>query len=70
MALDAARDGADVFITGEPSEPSMHLAAEERIHILAAGHHHTETFGVQAVGDLLSNKLGIEVVHIDLPNPV
>lgn len=70
MALAAARDGAEVFITGEPSEPSMHVAAEEGIHILAAGHHHTETFGVQAVGDHLSKELGIDVLHIDLPNPV
>ena len=70
LALSAARSSIDVFITGEPSEPCMHTAAEEKIHILAAGHHHTETFGVQAVGDHIGKEFGFDVQHINIPNPV
>ena len=30
----------------------------------------TETFGVRRLGDLLSERFGVEHVWIDLPNPV
>lgn len=70
LALQAARDGADLFLTGEPTEYCMHIAAEERMHIVAAGHHNTEIFGVRAVGDLLAAELDLEVTFIDVPNPV
>lgn len=70
MALQAAREGLDLFVTGEPSEPSMHIAAEEGIHFVAAGHHATETLGVRALGDALARELDLEVVHLDLDNPV
>lgn len=70
MALEAGRDGFDLFLTGEPSETSMHIAAEEKIHIVAAGHHATETLGVQELGRLLAQKFGIAARFMDLPNPV
>lgn len=70
LGVSAARSGFHVFITGEPSEPCMHIAAEEQIHIFAAGHHNTETFGVRAVGDRISKEFDLEVVHINIPNPV
>jgi dinuclear metal center YbgI/SA1388 family protein len=70
LALQAARQGFDLFLTGEPTEQCMHIAEEESIHIVAAGHHNTETFGVQAVGDMLAEHLGVDVRHIDIPNPV
>jgi len=70
MALQAAREGFDLFLTGEAAEPSLHIAREEGIHFVAAGHHATETLGVRALGDALGEALGLEVVHIDLPNPV
>ncbi len=67
---DAARMGLDLFITGEPSEPAVHLAREEGIHLLAAGHHATERFGVRALGELLAREHGLEVRFFDVPNPV
>ena len=70
MAPDAARDGFDLFLMGEPSESSMHFAAEEQIHIVAGGHHATETMGAHAMGLRLAQELGIRAVNIDLPNPV
>jgi dinuclear metal center YbgI/SA1388 family protein len=66
-AIDA---GADVFLTGEVSEPTTHIAAESGVAFLAAGHHATERFGVQAVGAHLSERFDLEHVFIDIDNPV
>ncbi len=65
----AINSEVDAFITGEISEPSAHLARESGIHFISAGHHATERYGVQAVGNHLEEKL--ELVHefIDIDNP-
>jgi dinuclear metal center YbgI/SA1388 family protein len=69
--FDAAIEaGADVYLTGEVSEPSMHIAAESGVAFLAAGHHATERFGVQALGAHLSESFDIEHLFIDIHNPV
>lgn len=69
--FDAAIDaGADVFLTGEISEQTTHTAAESGVAFLAAGHHATERFGVQAVGSHLSEAFDIEHLFIDIDNPV
>jgi dinuclear metal center YbgI/SA1388 family protein len=69
--FDAAIDaGADVFLTGEISEQTTHTAAESGVAFLAAGHHATERFGVQAVGTHLSEAFDIEHLFIDIDNPV
>jgi dinuclear metal center YbgI/SA1388 family protein len=62
--------GAEVFITGEVSEPTVHIAREEGIHFIAAGHHATERGGVQALGEKLQAELGVSHEFIDIPNPV
>lgn len=62
--------GAEVFITGEVSEPTVHIAREEGIHFIAAGHHATERGGVQALGAKLQAELGVSHDFIDIPNPV
>ena len=67
---EAARLGLDAFVTGEASEPAVHLAREERIHFVAAGHHATERFGVQALGEHLAARFGLEVRYIEVSNPV
>jgi dinuclear metal center YbgI/SA1388 family protein len=66
----AVAANADVFITGEASEPTVHVAREEGIAFIAAGHHATERYGVQAVGEHLAQRLGLEHRFIDVPNPV
>lgn len=69
--FDAAIEaGADVYLTGEVSEPNMHAAMESGVAFLAAGHHATERFGVQAVGAHLSESFDIEHLFIDIHNPV
>ncbi len=58
------------FITGEPSEPAMHLAKEAGVHFIAAGHYHTEKIGIQRLGAQVSDYFDIPVKFVDIPNPV
>ncbi len=66
----AAARGVDAFVSGEVSEPTFHLARELGIHYVAAGHHATERYGVQALGAEIANRFGISQQFIDIPNPV
>lgn len=67
---DAAAEGYDCFVTGEPAEPTMAAAQEAGLHFLAAGHYATETFGVRALAARLAERFGLEWEFVDLPNPV
>ncbi len=67
---DAAAAGADALLTGEPAERSMAQAREAGIHVIAAGHHATETFGVRRLGEHLAERFELRHVFIDVPNPV
>lgn len=67
LAIDA---GADAFITGEVSEQSYHLALEAGVDFYSAGHHATERYGVQALGDYLSNQFNIAHEFLDFSNPI
>jgi len=62
--------GADAYLTGEISEQHVHLARESGVAFVAAGHHATERFGVQAVGGHLAGRFGLAHRFIDIPNPV
>ena len=67
---EAAAAGADAFLTGEPSERDMAQAREHGVHLIAAGHYATETFGIKALGEHLAERFGVRHVFIDVPNPV
>lgn len=62
--------GADLFITGEASEQTVHTAREEGIQFVAAGHHATERYGVQALGEHLATQFSVQHRFIDIENPV
>lgn len=62
--------GADVYISGEVSEQTTHIAHETGVGYIAAGHHATERYGVQALGAHLAEKFNISHVFIDIDNPV
>src|SRR3954454_10560463 len=66
---DAARAGYDLFLTGEPAEPTLHTARELGIHFVAAGHYATERIGIQALTERLATEFDLEWEFIDLPNP-
>lgn len=66
---DAIDAGADVYITGEISEPQFHLANETGVAFVSAGHHATERGGVQALGAAIQAHFGVEVAFFDEANP-
>jgi len=66
----AADAGVDAYISGEISEPTVHIARERDIHYYAAGHHATERYGVKALGERLAKECGLDVSFIDVENPV
>ena len=70
MFQEAIDAGADVFITGEISEPTVHLARESGVAFISAGHHATERYGVQALGQALLEHFPITVKFMDVDNPV
>mgnify|MGYP000226198255 CR=1 FL=1 len=53
--------GADVYLSGEISERTTHEARELGVHYIAAGHHATERYGIQALGQKLASTLGVDV---------
>lgn len=65
----AALAGCDAFITGEVSEQTVHVARELNIDFVAAGHHATERYGVEALGKHLAEQLSLDVQFIDIDNP-
>ena len=67
---DAIAAGASAYISGEISEPTVHLARESSVAYLGCGHHATERYGVQALGEHLAATFGVAHRFIDIPNPV
>lgn len=61
--------GADVFITGEISEPQAHYARECGVAFIACGHHASERYGAPAVAAEVALQFGIEHQFIDIDNP-
>jgi dinuclear metal center YbgI/SA1388 family protein len=70
MLGEAIEGGASVYLSGEISEPTVHLARESGVAYLACGHHATERYGVQALGVHLEQQFGIRHRFIDIDNPV
>ncbi|WP_414691582.1 Nif3-like dinuclear metal center hexameric protein [Noviherbaspirillum sp.] len=69
MIGDAIDAGVSVYLSGEVSEPTVHLARESGISYLACGHHATERYGVQALGEHIAEKFNIMHRFIDIDNP-
>ena len=65
----AAAAGVDAYVSGEISEPTAHVARECRLHYFAAGHHATERYGVQALGERLAQTFAIRHRFVDIDNP-
>jgi len=62
--------GVQAFLTGELKESSPILAREEGIHLMACGHHATETFGPRLLAERITKDLGIPAEFVEIPNPV
>ena len=68
--LRASREGYDLFLTGEPEEPSLQAARELGVHFVAGGHYATERLGVQALAERISARFGVEWEFLEVENPV
>ena len=68
--VQASHEGYDALLTGEPEEPSAVTARELGVHLIAAGHHATERFGVQALAAHLSERFGLDWHYLEVENPV
>lgn len=66
----AAAANVDVYISGEISEQTVHVARETGVAYIAAGHHATERYGIRALGEHLEKMFGMAHEFIDADNPV
>ncbi len=62
-AMSLVRDGEPVFDT-------VHEARENGVHYFGAGHHATERYGIQALGEHLAKAFDVSHQFIDIDNPV
>ena len=62
--------GVDLYVSGEVSEQTVHLARESGVAYMAAGHHATERGGVEALAGHLSSRFGLDCQFVDIDNPV
>lgn len=62
--------GADLYVSGEISEQTVHLARESGVPYVAAGHHATERYGIRALSGYLRESLALDARFADLDNPV
>lgn len=63
----AARQGFDLLLTGEVDHNYYHQAQEYGLNVIYAGHYATETLGVKALGEHLSQKFGLPHTFLDFP---
>ena len=61
--------GVDAFLTGEVSEPQLHVARETGVAFVACGHHATERFGAPALAAHVAERFGLEHRFIEIDNP-
>ena len=66
----AVAANVDVYISGEISEQTVHVARETGLSYISAGHHATERYGIQALGEHLAQKFNLQHTFIDIENPV
>lgn len=62
--------GADLYVSGEISEQTTHVARESGVPYIAAGHHATERYGPMAIARYLTQECGLAADFLDQPNPV
>jgi len=69
MVEQACRAGLDAYVTGEPAHFAYQLSRELRANVIYLGHYHSETPGVRAVGERLTERFGVECVFLDIGAP-
>lgn len=67
MLKDARDAGVDLFFSGETGHSSYHTMKEYKLNAVFGGHYFTETFGVKALGQLLTEKFKLDTEFLDSP---
>ena len=63
----ALKEGVDCLITGEFEHQNYHLAKENGLAVIAAGHYKTETPGIFGMMVSIKEKFDIETEFVDIP---
>lgn len=63
---EALEKGADLYITGDTAE-IYYTAKDAGMNVIFAGHHTTETIGLQALKKVISDKFNLECIFVDMP---
>ena len=66
----AIEQGVDLYLSGEISEQTVHLARETGVAYLAAGHHASERLGIQALAARVAEECGLDCRFVEIDNPV
>ena len=64
---EAIQNGVELFITGDSSHQDYHVIKEHGINVLFAGHYFTETFGINALKDVIFKDFNISIKFADIP---
>jgi len=67
MIADAARAGADTYVTGEGTHHTYFDAEELGVNVIYAGHYATETLGVRALAEHIERRFGLPWEFLDHP---
>jgi dinuclear metal center YbgI/SA1388 family protein len=70
MMNKVIESNVDIYISGEVSEQIHHLVQESNTGYIAAGHHATERYGVQALGEHLAERFKIKHQFIEIENQI
>lgn len=63
-------NNVDLFITGENSEWIREIFREVKINYLAAGHYHSERFGLLELQKIIDQKLTVKTVFLEHENNI
>ena len=69
MLADAVDAGATATSRARSPNPPCTGARETGVGFIGAGHHATERYGVQALGQAVAERFGIKVEFVDIDNP-
>jgi len=64
----AKQEGVDTFITGEGPHHTFGMAEDLEINVIYGGHYATETFGVKALAQHLSEEFKVTWTFLDHPS--
>jgi dinuclear metal center YbgI/SA1388 family protein len=67
---EAKELGCDLYITGETSHAHYYESLNAGINVIYGGHYTTETVGVQALGNHLQERFGVQFEFVDLPTGI